>query len=211
MLAAEMNRADELDEEEEKKRSSRLDVYDWIQSIVSTLIIVILAFIFIGRQIGVDGTSMRDTLHDADSVFVTGLFYTPHYGDIIIIKVDAYNDKPLVKRVIANEGQTIDINFDTSEVIVDGKVLYEPYIKEPTRVSLDFSGEVTVPEGCVFVMGDNRNASRDSRDMEIGFIDVRNVIGKVHFILFPGGTKADSAVTAPRDWSRIGSVYKTLP
>lgn len=206
-LAAEMNRIDEEQavKEEEKKRTARLDAYDWIQSIVSTLLIVIIAFIFIGRQIGVDGTSMRDTLHHEDSVFVTSLFYTPKYGDILIIKVAAYGDTPLVKRVIATEGQTININFDTSEVSVDGVVLSEPYIREPTKVRHNFEGEVTVPEGCVFVMGDNRNASIDSRHELVGFVDVRNIIGKVHVILLPGADQYEA-----RDWSRIGSVYRNF-
>ena len=216
-LAVEMDRVEaaidiaeilETEKEDEKKRASRLEMYDWIQSIVSTLVIVILAFIFIGRQTGVDGISMRNTLHNNDSVFVTGLFYKPHYGDIVIIRVESYGESLLVKRVIATEGQTVDINFETNEVFVDGVVLNEPYIREPTRERHDFSGEVTVPEGCIFVMGDNRNSSRDSRDGLVGFVDVRDVIGKVRFVIFPGKDKNSDE---PRDWSHIGSVYKTLP
>ena len=198
----------EAEAEEEKARAARTDAYDWIQSIVSTLVIVILAFIFIGRQTGVTGVSMRNTLHNDDSVIVTGLFYKPKYGDIVIIKSDAFTDQLLVKRVIATEGQTIDINFETNEVLVDGIVLNEPYIREPTRERLDFNGAVTVPDGCVFVMGDNRNQSRDSRDSDVGFIDEREIIGKVHFIILPGMDK-DNGI--PRDWSRLGSPYKTLP
>jgi len=217
ILAAEMERtsaATEIeyematDAEEEKKRVARLDSYDWIQSIVSTLVVVILAFIFIGRQTGVSGISMRNTLYDDDSVFVTSMFYTPKNGDIVIIKSDAFTDQLLVKRVIATQGQTLDINFDTNEVFVDGVVLNEPYIREPTRESRDFRGPVTVPEGCVFVMGDNRNQSRDSRESTVGFVDVREIIGKVHFIILPGMDK-DNGI--PRDWSRLGSVYKNMP
>lgn len=208
-LAEELERIDAIEAEkeqaEEKKTESRLELYDWIQSIVSTLVIVILAFIFIGRQIGVDGTSMTNTLQHKDSVFVTSLLFTPKYGDIIIIKVEAFEEKPLVKRVIATEGQTININFDTSEVLVDGVVLDEPYIREPTRVSYNFDGEVTVPEGCVFVMGDNRNGSIDSRHDDVGFVDTRNIIGKVHFVLLPGKPEYST-----RDWSRIGSVYRNF-
>ena len=215
-LAAEMSRAaaepedtetPETEPEDDKKSAARLDIYEWIQSVVSTLVIVILAFIFIGRQTGVNGTSMRDTLHNKDSLFVSDLFFTPKYGDIVIIKAAAFEDL-LVKRVIATEGQTIDINFDTSEVIVDGVVLNEPYINEPTKVRHDFNGEVTVPEGCVFVMGDNRNASGDSRSNTVGFVDVRNIIGKAHFMIMPG---RDKKTNEPRDWSRFGSVYKNLP
>ena len=193
--------------EEEKKQETRLDAYDWVQSIVSTLVVVILAFVFIGRQTGVSGYSMQNTLHNKDYVIITTLFYTPHYGDIVIINSDAFEDL-LVKRVIATEGQTIDINPETHEVIVDGFVLNEPYIREPTRAMLNFNGLVTVPEGCVFVMGDNRNQSRDSRDSAVGFVDVREIIGKVRFIILPG---IDRENNIPRDWSTLGSPYKTLP
>ena len=189
-------------EPEDAINKSRMELYDWLQCIVSAVLCGILIFVFIGRVIGVDGTSMFDTLHHNDKVFMTNVFYKPKNGDIVIFHSDAYGDTPLVKRVIAVAGQEIDINFEKSEVSVDGVVLHEDYIYEPTRESLGFSGPVTVPEGYIFVMGDNRNASNDSRGKAVGFVDTRNILGKVHFITIPGNTDFE-----PRDWSRIGSVY----
>jgi len=181
----------------------RMELYDWLQSIVSAIICGIFIFVFIGRTIGVEGDSMRNTLHYYDTVVMSNLFYTPKYGDIIIFRppTDAFGDTPLVKRVIAVAGQTLDINFETGDVIVDGVVLDEPYILEPTQRRLNFSGPITIQEGHVFVMGDNRNNSSDSRDSRIGQIDTRLILGKVLFLAIPGGEKND-----PRDWSRIGLI-----
>ncbi len=179
---------------------ARMELYDWLQCIVSAVLCGILIFIFVGRVTGIDGKSMLNTLHDRDVVVMSNLFFTPHYGDIVIIDSDAF-DKPLVKRVIATAGQTIDINFDTGDVMIDGKVIAEDYIRQPTMRSLDFNGPMTVPEGCVFVMGDNRNESTDSRSSQVGMIDTRNVLGKVLLLIIPG--KDDGA----RSWDRFGSVY----
>jgi|GEM_PF-512691 len=197
----------EADEDsEDVQREKRLDVLDWVQNIVSVLIIIILGFILIGRHIGIDGGSMMNTLHHQDQVFVTNIFYEPKQLDIIILHSDAYGDTPLVKRVIATEGQTVDIDFAAHTVTVDGIVLDEPYIREPTARAIDFSGPVTVPEGYVFVLGDNRNASSDSRDSNIGFVDKRYILGKVHIVIVPGKNEFEG-----RDWSRFGSVYGTTP
>ena len=189
-------------DETDNNGKARMELYDWLQCIVSAVLCGILIFVFVGRVIGVDGTSMFDTLHNEDKGFMTDIFYTPKNGDIVIFHSDAYGDTPLVKRVIAVAGQTVDINFDTSEVSVDGVILQEEYIYEPTKSRQDFSGPVTVPEGYIFVMGDNRNASRDSRSDAVGLIDTRNILGKVHLITIPG--KDDFGL---RKWSRIGSVY----
>jgi signal peptidase I len=105
-------------------------------------------------------------------------------------------------KVVALEGQTIEINFETGDVIVDGVVLDEPYINELTTSRLSFSGRETVPAGHVFVMGDNRNGSSDSRDSRIGMVDTRYILGKVLFLLIPGESES-----SPRDWRRIGAVY----
>ena len=180
---------------------ARMELYDWLQCIVSAVLCGILIFIFVGRITGIDGSSMFETLHNKDIVVMSNLLYTPKYGDIVIIESDAF-DKPLVKRVIATEGQTIDIDFEKGEVMLDDKVIIEDYIYEPTTTQLQFEGPVTVPEGCVFVMGDNRNESTDSRSSQVGMIDTRNVLGKVLFLIIPGGDEYSS-----RDWSRFGSVY----
>ncbi|MDR3278194.1 MAG: signal peptidase I [Oscillospiraceae bacterium] len=188
-----------------KEAPVRMEVYDWIQCVVSTVLCTILIFMFVGRQIGVDGTSMLPTLHHTDRVIMSNLLYTPKNKDIIIIKTDTFGDTPIVKRVIAVGGQTVAINFDTGEVRVDGVLQDEPYINALTtnKVDFDYSGGLSVPEGSLFVMGDNRNNSTDSRSNQVGLIDTRNVLGKVLFILLPGADE-----NGLRAWSRIGSVYK---
>ena len=181
----------------------RMELYDWLQCIVSAVICGIFLFVFVGRTIGVEGDSMRQTLHWNDRIIVSNFFFTPKNGDVVVFRAptDAFGATPLVKRVIAVAGQTIDINFETGDVSVDGVVLNEPYINEVTTNRLAFQGPVTVPAGCVFVMGDNRNHSSDSRDLRVGMVDTRYILGKVLFIAIPG---ADNF--SPREWSRIGRV-----
>ena len=182
---------------------ARMELYDWLQCIVTAVICGIFIFVFIGRVIGVDGTSMMKTLHHNDRVILSNLFYEPKNGDVIIFRAptDKFGDKPLVKRVIAVEGQTIDIDFSTGDVFVDNVLQHEPYINEPTNRRLDFSGPAVVPEGHVFVMGDNRNFSSDSRDAGVGMVDTRYILGKVLMVVIPGASQND-----PRDWSRFGQV-----
>jgi len=183
---------------------TRMELYDWLQCIVTAIISGIFIFVFFGRTIGVDGISMMDTLRNADRVIMSNIFYTPRNGDIIVFQSPsvAFDGTPLVKRVIAIEGQTVDINFDTSQVFVDGVELSEDYILEPTSYNRHrFTGPVTVPEGYLFVLGDNRNSSTDSRDPQVGFVDTRYVLGRVHFIVIPGADASGN-----RDWSRIGFV-----
>jgi len=180
---------------------AKMELYDWLQCIVTAIVCGILIFIFVGRTIGVDGHSMMGTLHNRDRVVMSNLFYTPGNGDIVVFHCpnETFGGTPLVKRIIATEGQTLDINFETGEVFVDGVLLPEPYISEKTRSRYSFQGPVTIKQGHVFVMGDNRNNSSDSRDSRVGQVDVRYILGKVLFIAIPG---ADEEY--PRDWSRIG-------
>ena len=128
---------------------------------------------------------MNNTLFNGDKMVVLDLPYTPKQGDIVVFRKDEYKPEALVKRVIATEGQTVEIDFDKGIVYVDGVALDEPYTADYTYIPIDFSGIQTVPEGCVFVMGDNRNRSTDSRKAEIGMVDTRLIIGKVVFVLFP--------------------------
>lgn len=165
--------------------ASRREVYDWIQCVVGALVFCVLLFSFFVRLVDVVGSSMYPTLENSDKIVVSNLFYTPKQGDIIVFRKDEYKDEPLVKRVIATAGQIVDIDFDKGIVYVDGKALDEPYIAEPTREKIDFLGPVTVPENSLFVMGDNRMHSTDSRYSVIGCIDRRLVMGKVYFTVFP--------------------------
>jgi len=121
----------------------------------------------------------------------------------VVLRKESFKDEPLVKRVIAVAGQTVDIDFGEGVVYVDGKALEEDYVAEPTLRQLDFSGPVTVPEGFVFLMGDNRNDSTDSRSSRIGFVDVRYIMGKAYFLILPGA----DPVTQKKQLGRIGWLY----
>ena len=179
---------------DEKKKPSVLNsAYDWLESIVSAIVICILLFLFVVRVVSVDGSSMNPTLYDGERVLITRIFSAPKQGDIVVFTQHSYGEDSLVKRVIATEGQTLDIDFDRGIVTVDGVRLDEPYIAELTHKKLDFTGPMTVKEGCIFCMGDNRNESTDSRSSRIGQIDTRCVLGKALFRIWPlsflGGAK----------------------
>lgn len=171
--------------EKAAERSARRDIYDWMQCIVVAIIACVLLFSFAVRLVDVVGISMYPTLENGDKIIVSNLFYDPKPGDIVVFRKDEYRAEPLVKRIIAVEGQTVDIDFDRGIVYVDGEPMDEPYIAEPTTEQEDFTGEITVAEGCVFVMGDNRNHSTDSRYSVIGQVDKRCIMGKVYFTIYP--------------------------
>lgn len=175
--------ADGMDASQSIKSCS--EVYDWMQSLVSALLICVLVFAFFIRVIGIVGSSMVPTFHDGDSVIISDMFYEPKQGDVVVLRKLAFQEEPIIKRVIAVAGQTVNIDFQKGIVYVDGKALNEPYIAEPTYAALDFSGEITVPENCVFVMGDNRNNSTDSRRSVIGCVDRRYILGKVLLRILP--------------------------
>ncbi len=177
-----------------EKPTARSEIYDWLQCIVTALVFCVLMFVFVVRMVDVVGSSMVPTLHDNDKMIVSNIMYTPKQGDIVVFKKVEFKDEALVKRVIATAGQTIDIDFNRGIVYVDGVAMDEPYINALTENRDDFQGPQTVPEGCVFVMGDNRNESTDSRHATIGMVDARLIIGKVYFTVFP--------------FSDFGSVYK---
>ena len=185
-----------------EKTSARKEVYDWLQCIVAALLVCVLVFVFIARLIGVVGSSMYPTLKNGDRLIISKLFYTPQVGDIVVLRKESFKDEPIVKRIIATEGQTVEFDFDKGVVYVDGVELEEDYINAPTYESLDITEPVTVPDGCVFVMGDNRNASTDSRDSRIGCVDTRYIMGRAIFLIIPG---VDD-VTGKREWSRVGII-----
>ena len=168
------------------REKSRREIYDWIYCLSVALIICVVIFAFFVRLIDVRGTSMNPTLSNRDKMLVSGMFYEPKAGDVVVFKKDEYDpERALVKRVIATEGQVINMDFDRGIVYVDGVPLEEDYIMEPTTNKIDFIGPQTVPEGCVFVMGDNRNASTDSRKKEIGMVDTRLILGRAYAVVYP--------------------------
>ena len=186
-----------------KLKERRGETFDWIQSLVVALLLCVLVFTFLSRVVNVSGHSMINTLMDGDRILVSNLFYHPRQGDIVVLRKESFDSEPIVKRVIALEGQTVSIDFDRGVVSVDGVELEEPYTAEPTLRRLDFGDDIVVPEGCMFVLGDNRNGSTDSRDDRIGCVDERLIIGRAIFLIFPG---ADRALGEKPDWSRIGAL-----
>ncbi len=180
-------------------------IVSYLHDLVFGLAAVLLIFMLFLRVVIVSGPSMMDTLHDGDSlILLSNVFYTkPKYGDIIVAsKASFKNGEPIIKRVIATEGQTVDIDFEAGIVYVDGQALHEPYIYTPTNLKEGTVFPLTVSDGCVFVMGDNRNDSLDSRSTEIGLIDRREILGRVLFLALPG----KDPFTQKRDFSRIGAL-----
>lgn len=193
-------------QEQERKTVRGRDLYEWIQSLVGSVLVVVAIFTFGIRMLGVDGHSMLNTLQHGDRLMVVNpIFYHDYrYGDIVILrKTGVFDNEPIVKRVIATGGQTVDIDFSEGVVYVDGEALEEDYIREPTYTAEGTEFPLTVPEGSIFVMGDNRNGSSDSRDYRLGTVDTRYVIGKAAFLLFPG-LDYD---TEKRNFSRIGVIW----
>ena len=160
-------------------------VLEWYEALISAALVLVLVFSFFFLIIQVDGSSMVPTLVNGDKLIVWGAGYTPQRGDVVI--VDSYTSygKPLVKRVIAKGGDTISIDYDAGTVEVNGELLQEDYIAAPTHLGYDVEFPYTVPEGTVFVMGDNRNESLDSRSSYVGCIDERDILGKVLLCFLP--------------------------
>ena len=174
-----------------------------LKDIVSIVAGIILVFSLLFRVVVVSGPSMKDTLVDGDWLILVGnIFYNePKAGDIIVASKQTFEDgKPVIKRVIATEGQKVDIDFENGIVYVDDIALEEDYTRTPTNLYEGVSFPLIVEEGCIFVMGDNRNESKDSRSPEIGLIDQREVIGRAVFIVFPGNDGGEEE----RDFARIG-------
>ena len=166
---------------------------------------ILFAFLVFFRIIVVSGPSMRQTLLDGDYLLlVSNLFYRdPQAGDVVVVSKQSYDDgKPIVKRVIATQGQIVDMDFENGIVYVDGLPLEEDYVNTPTNLDEGNVFPQIVEEGCVFVMGDNRNNSKDSRSPEIGQVDTREVLGKVALLLFPGTDEGNQE----RNMQRIGTV-----
>ena len=161
-----------------------LNVYDMASVLATAVVTIMLIFTFIFRVVGVEGTSMVPTLQHQDYLIVSAFDREPAYGQVVIITQPNAFDKPIVKRIIATENQVVDINFATGDVYVDGVLLDEPYINNPTINNEGVSFPVTVPEGHVFVMGDNRQGSTDSRSEKIGFIHEDYILGVAKYRIF---------------------------
>ena len=160
-------------------------VYGWLDSLVFAIILILVVFVFMFRIVGVVGDSMNPTLNSGEWLAVKAINTTINRGDIVIVTQPHEINEPLVKRVIAVGGDTIDIDFNRGEVKVNNEILDEPYIMDLTKRRGDFSGPVTIPEGYVFVMGDNRNDSLDSRFNSVGLIDERYILGVAEFRFYP--------------------------
>lgn len=190
------------------KPENRYDnVLSYLKDFVVLLSVILLVLLLLFRVVIVEGPSMNNTLVDGDYVILLNnvLYRNPQQGDIVVVSKDSFkNGEPIIKRVIATEGQTVDIDFTLGVVSVDGKPLDEPYTLTPTNIKEGVSFPLTVEKGCIFVMGDNRNKSQDSRSPEIGLVDCREVMGKAIFLVLPGTN--NGAVS--RDFGRIGALWQ---
>lgn len=172
-------------ESEETVVNIHKETYEWIQCLVVALLFCVLIFMFLARVIDVRGRSMEPTLIEGDKIVITRLAGDYERGDIVVLRKEAFRAEPIVKRIIAVGGDTIDIDFEAGIVYINGAPLDEPYVNELTYDQEDFVGPVEVPEGSVFVMGDNRNMSSDSRKAAIACVDERFILGKVVFRIWP--------------------------
>ena len=180
----------ELEQEQGTEETSfKQDLYYWMQALVMALTGLVLVFTLVGRVISVVGPSMQPTLHEGDVMLLQTLGYKPKAGDVVVLRKDAFMPDPIVKRVIATEGQHIQVDIPNNAVYVDGVQIDEPYINEPMEqvAYLDQGGvlDVVVPEGSIYVMGDNRNHSNDSRDLRLGTVDEQFILGRAVCILLP--------------------------
>lgn len=173
------------DEAQEEPKGFVSALFDGVDSVRNAILAVFVIFTFVFRAVGVDGSSMVPTLHDGDWMAVRSIVTEVKRGDIVIITQPWDRNVPIVKRVIAVSGDVVNIDFNLHEVYVNGEKLNEPYINEPTALSYDMQFPLTVEEGKMFVMGDNRNDSLDSRSSRIGLIDERYIFGKAEVRLHP--------------------------
>ena len=168
-----------------KKAKKKIDIFEVFQPIISALVVVTLVFLFCFRVFNVDGPSMAPTLENGDRVVVSTIGYKPKRGDIVVLSSTDGIRKPIVKRIIAVAGDVVDINFTSGVVTVNGKD--ETYSEDLTTQQADIAFPITVPEGTVFVLGDNRDVSLDSRSSRVGCVDQRLIVGKILFRFFPIG------------------------
>ena len=179
------NDEDNKKKKRQKKELSKMSVFDILEPIVAALLAITIIFTLFFRIVNVDGRSMMPTLNDGDKIIISATGYKPERGDIVVLSGAAGIKDTIVKRIVAVGGDKVDINFTTGIVTVNGAE--EEYTDVLTLQQFDIAFPIVVPEGCVFVLGDNRAESLDSRSTEIGCIDERYIVGKVLFRLFPLG------------------------
>lgn len=177
------------------KPQSKREIFDWLEIITVSVTVVILLFTFVFKVVTISGNSMYDTLQNGEKIIISNLFYTPKRGDIVVISRNSANSTEyksnetcIIKRIIATEGQVVDIDFQNGIVSVDGVELEERYTYTPTTHSGDVAFPVTVPAGHAFVLGDNRNDSYDSRYSTLGddgMIDTRYILGRAVLRVMP--------------------------
>ena len=191
---------------QERKYTPQQTLFKEARDIIVVLLVFMLVYILCFRMVIVVGGSMYDTLVNGDRLILISnvLYRNPKAGDIVVASKDSFRDgECIVKRVIATEGQEVDIDFTNGNVYVDGVLQEEDYISTPTMLYEGVSFPLIVEEGCIFVMGDNRMDSKDSRSTEIGLIDCREILGKAVFLLFPGKDE----ISGKLDLGRIGGLY----
>ena len=182
-------------------------VLEYLHDVVYILALILVVFTFCMRVVIVSGSSMFSTLVDGDYLLLLNrpLCGELEQGDIVVASMERFKDgEPIVKRVVATEGQTVDIDFRAGIVYVDGVALEEEYTYTPTHLSEGMEFPLVVEEGCLFLMGDNRGDSRDSRAPEIGLVDEREILGRAVFLLMPGTGTGE--YTVERDLGRIGGL-----
>ena len=183
------NDSNELDGDSNSNQVNAMNLselcFEWIEAIAQAIVAMVIIITFFFRIANVEGNSMRNTLMNKDKLFVWVWNYVPKNNDVVVIRKGQKFDKPIVKRVIAREGQSLSIDFVTGKVTVDGKVLDEYYLPEQMWLQGDAEIPSVIPTGYTFVMGDNRNHSADSRFTEIGLIPNDYIVGKAIYILMP--------------------------
>ncbi len=188
----------------QKKPTRAQAFFKDIRDVLVVVCVFMLVYMLLFRNVVVVGSSMYDTLQEGDYLLILNnlVYRQPKQGDIIVASKDSFRGgECIIKRVIATEGQTIDIDFATGTVYVDGKALDEPYLYTPTTRPEGMKFPMQIPEGCLFVMGDNREGSQDSRDPAIGLIHEQEVLGKAFFLLLPGRDGSGQ-----RDYDRLGVI-----
>ncbi len=170
---------------EKRQREKNTMMLDWFEAILMAVVVMFLVLVFAVRMVNVNGVSMEPTLQDGNQLIVLSAAYQPQRGDIVVVSGDNTVGLPIVKRVIGLGGDEVDIDFESGEVRVNGEILEEDYISAATTLAYDVQFPLIVPDGYLFLLGDNRPQSKDSRDSEIGFVDERDLLGKVIWRLFP--------------------------